>query len=493
MSTAATTARWSAAPLLRSRVAWTAVGTIALAAVLVLVRVMVLGDYYPVDDAYIGLHAAAALWAGDGTALASSTSLVHVALLAALHPVAPLGPAIIGGLGAAAYLIGIDRSAVQAGLRAPWRGVLGLLALGSGLIPLHLLNGLETATTLAVCAWLLALAGPGRAPVAFGVLAGTAAFIRPELGTLAVLLMMHRAWRAVHAGDPRDATRIAVAAGVSAAPWASWAAVTTGSVVPPTVGVKVLWFDEFPAPMSDRAADLAAGALQFAGVLGPLVLGVFALLPRAQGWVVAGFAACFYGAALVWMPSATVQYDGRYQYVLVPALLVGLAWALGDPSWRVRRYGRVVAVAALVFGVATAPTHWGYFVRPHDLTRFEITAIAAWCQDHVPPGTPVLAHDVGYLSTAGVPVVDLVGLTDRRIADRNAELISAPGPAGGEAGRRAAIVATARASGARLLVVRNSWDVQFHITAALRSAGWEVTLEHDWGTYSTWRLGPAGR
>jgi hypothetical protein len=453
-----------------------------------------LGGSYPVDDAYLTLHNVAVLYRGGDDAnfagaapLSGTTSLVHLALVAIAYPLVHVdAAALVSALAIIGYVLGIGRLADRSGVSAVGTGTLVVLALISGLLPLQLLNGLETALALAAITWLLVAASDTR-PWPLGLLAGTAPFVRPELAVLAALLLACRARAAVTRSSWHEARLLAVTTLAAATPWTIGNLLGLGSPVTNTLSAKVIWFDEFRMPVAQKIQLLFEGLWFFTAQVGPLVLGAVALVFFPVGRAALVATALFYATVTTLMPSALFQYDGRYQYLLVPILLAGLARALGTAPNRWRQGSVVVTASALLMAVLTAPAHWAYFVRPHDLTRFEYRDIADWSRHNVPNKTPVLVHDPGYLSYwTDIPLVDMVGLKNPVAASLNARFLGQLDPTG----RARSIAALARKSEPRFLIVRNDWNRIFRISDSLRNAGWSVILAHDWGFYSGFSLRP---
>src|SRR4051812_43133259 len=94
--------------------------------------------FLPIDDAYITLHNARVLWIGADPnygvgALVGATSPVPLAAVALLYPLLGSGAAIaVSFIGAALYLVGVERLAKQMDLPLVPTVVLILAAVGSG-------------------------------------------------------------------------------------------------------------------------------------------------------------------------------------------------------------------------------------------------------------------------------------------------------------------------------------------------------------------------
>src|SRR5258708_7718132 len=156
---------------------------------------------FPLDDAYITLHNARVVLEGSDPsyavpALEGATSSVHLAVLAGLGLVLDLrwASAVACWLAAAAYVAGLGALAWRFALRRVETALLIATGTAAGLVPYHLLNGLETGLALAAVTWAVVLAA-GPPSRALAVLAGLMPFIRPELALLSGLLLADQAWR----------------------------------------------------------------------------------------------------------------------------------------------------------------------------------------------------------------------------------------------------------------------------------------------------------
>lgn len=255
------------------------------------------GDF-PLDDAYITMHNARALLRGwDGTygvsPLVGATSLVHLALMAALGLIMPLPYAAmtICLAAALAYAVGLDRLVRRAGTGGWQALVLTLAGLLAGTLPTLMANGLETGLACAAVTWLLLL--DRRLPL----LAGIAPFIRPELAILAGLAMV----RTLHGASHARRLRAMAWALAGALPFAAWSWLETGHVVPATMAAKLAFFREADWTSAPRMLALRDGLVNSGlivlipglaglrdwrgwGFLAPVLLFLWFLLPGAFTW-----------------------------------------------------------------------------------------------------------------------------------------------------------------------------------------------------------------
>lgn len=349
------------------------------------------GDF-PLDDAYITMHNARALYAGaDATyglsPLTGATSLVHLLLVAILGLALPLPWAsfVVSLGGAAGYAVALDRLA--ANLESWRRPALVSIGLAIGTVPNFLVNGLETSLAMAVVAWLLALRDDKR----LSLLVGLSPFVRPELAILGVALLA----RQMLALDGRDRVRSLLSAAAVAAPFAAWSLIETGHLLPGTMAAKVAFFRDNDVGF---VARLAAPVMSLAGYgLAPLLLGLLGLR-SGPSWV---FLAAVLGTGIALIHGAFDWNEGRYLAPLLPVLLMGIADS--------RRTVVIAFVAA-----------WAAIFLPGQLNK--LVGTRAWYQVErnslaaalgmLPRGTVVLVHDAGLPAWAAphLRLVDVVGL-----------------------------------------------------------------------------------
>jgi len=441
---------------------------------------------FPYDDAYIVLHNARSLLAGRDASYAGvsplygATSAAHLAAVALLSLVAAPAWAsfAVASLGAAAYALGALRLAFAHGWSAPRALPLAALALCLAEVPHQIYNGLETGLALAALTWTLAgyaeaAPSPDAPPTPTRwvlVLTGALPFVRPELAALSLPLCV------LVVADRRRARR-AVAVDLAwvalgALPWALWYVAETGAPWPRTIAAKRAFFAEECQPWRFRLTRAADGAWAFARMVG-VFAGAWLLLGRTRlGRIGAAFSAALVASYFARMPSAFVQYEGRYLYVLLPLMLYGAAAAWRSPS----RWVRGLALALIAAGaVQSIPAVARKFRVHRDYGRLragEYRAVAGWCRAHLPPGARVLLHDAGFLAErGGLALTDLVGLkSPASVPVNEARVLAACAR-----DHAAATVHIATSSRAAYLLVLVDWNRDYYgFSRALAAAGWRV-------------------
>src|SRR5215469_12035500 len=163
--------------------------------------------WFPLDDAYIVIHSAQVLhWGFDPNfpgvpALYGATSAPFLALEYVLQFVlTPLRAAQAAcWLGVLAYAMGLVYLTRRLRLGRYEAAAIVFLGLASSLVPVHLLNGLETGFALAGVTWTLALASGERSHPRWAAFAGgCTAAIRPDLAPFTMFViaaMTYERWR----------------------------------------------------------------------------------------------------------------------------------------------------------------------------------------------------------------------------------------------------------------------------------------------------------
>ena len=443
---------------------------------------------FPLDDAYITLHNARALWAGGDanygvSPLVGATSLAHLALIALLLPFAgPVGADITACLaGALLYLWGVERLASRHGLSLAATGALMLVAAGSASLFLQLCNGLETSLVLAGVTWAIVLADGDKPSRALPLLCGLLPFLHPELGLLSATLMLRQAWRRWQGGEVRAIAMDFALAFAAAFPWMLWSWLQTGAVVPNTAAAKIAFFADAQRPLAWKLQT--AGEALLAGIGLPLLALPFA---RRSSLALAllVFALVFLGVSLWLYASGLDTYRGRYVVSLLPACL----WALSAWSGPLR----VRAVLLWACAVVAIPGVVQAKLLLEALARFTADEAVAvdWAERNLPHDRTVLVHDAGmsaYAST--LKLCDVVGLKTPSAMAVHQALTGRD-----EAQRGAAIVRIAASCRPGFAIVHHVpfWS---DMTANLKQAGWRLELLRPAGAaggYDVWRLTPPG-
>ncbi|MEM1431762.1 MAG: hypothetical protein AAGG09_20075, partial [Pseudomonadota bacterium] len=205
------------------------------------------GPKFRLDDAYIVLNNAAALFATDTAfpetpALHGSTSFLHTVAAALFGAVLSpeTGLMVLAWMGLGLFGAGVLELARSAGLSLPMRALLAATAVTTGdLVQVHL-NGLETGFAMATVTWLIVL--HRRGSWSLPIVAGMAPFVRPELLLLSALIMVEAL---VRAGIQRDTRRLRGIVGRFACVFGALLTIQylmSGSVLPSTGDAKRYFF-----------------------------------------------------------------------------------------------------------------------------------------------------------------------------------------------------------------------------------------------------------
>lgn len=429
------------------------------------VAIGLINPVFPVDDAYITLHNARSLIGGGadpvygGNATVGATSLVHLALLAALGTVLPLEAAshVLTVAAVVLYALGLVRLA-QAHAADPW------LVAGLGLlpaqIPFALTNGMETGLAMAAIVWLLVLMDRPS----LGWVAGLAAFVRPTVAVLAAILGLRRLWQL--RGSWRSLALFVGSGLIAALPFLLWSWETTGSILPSTGAAKVAFFADVSHSLKWRIG-VGFNALYLSMML-PLAIGALGLFRITGGAALMLWVVIWSGLSVWNFPSGLRHNEYRYLTELVPVLVlgwIGLAAWVSAPALRLTL--KLLGGAFLLSGISGLETRLD---APLRTARFETLRRDAG--QHIPAGSRVLIHDAGYLAWArpDLRLVDIVGLkTPRNIPVHQRLTIS-----GRADDRNEALVAITADSGADYLVELSGDPFWRQTSVALRGAGWQL-------------------
>ncbi len=348
---------------------------------------------------------------------------------------------------AGARALGVDlvHAASLLGCACALGVVLVAVSLGEALVSparrwLGLFGGAVVAVNTALACWAFAgLEGPlfalllassalafarGRLAVA-GLLAGTSALTRPE-GLLWVAALA--AAQALY-GDRRGAARAAGAAALVVAPHLLWRRAYYGAWLPNTFHAKVSLTQGHLAAGLDYLSD-ASAAFGWPLLAAFVVLGA-AVRPDRRVAAMAGFTAAYLGYL------AVIGGDGlpmfRFAVPVLPFLAAlaarGADVLLGLTDERpVRRAVGALLALAVALGART-PTGAQYeiyrYQRDVEIPRW--SAVGRWLRAVARPGDSVACVPVGAIGYySGLPLVDMMGLTDSHIA----RAPIAQGPAG---------------------------------------------------------------
>ncbi len=438
---------------------------------------------FRLDDAYIVLHNAMALWDPDGSfagtpPLEGSTSLLHTLAVAMVAPLA--GPAaglmVLSWLALFALGAGALAMAKDLGLRSGQAFTLALVPVTSGHILFVQLNGLETGWMMAATMWNFVFLHRGKTTPGVGVFLALLPFVRPELAVLSGVAGFWLCLRQI--GTPRRLTGF-ILAGVTA--FSLMLAIQfwlSGTLLPATGEAKRLFFATGEMAPTKSSNEIGIEVFRWAATfMGPVMLGLLYLRGRT------GRAALVFALGLTWVlvtqfPNIATANGFRYLYFLVPVATLGLA--LGMAAGQAQGSGRLseglatatVIVALSWNGLGMINDEPGTFHEIHE-KQMDLAATAAWIDAHADPDTPLLIHDIGYMAYATEqPLWDIVGLKTAASRPINAAALPlGPGPALG----RALTDMLAAAQSCQILV-STGWNKSLDFAGKLEAEGWRVSI-----------------
>jgi hypothetical protein len=227
----------------------------------------------------------------------------------------------------------------------------------------------------------------------------------------------------------------------------------------------------------------------FTWQIGPLVIGLLALAAAPAGRAAQAFIAAMLVLFGVMMPASLSHNDNRYLYVLVPLLVVGLAYARAQPTYKHHRLPSALIIAAALYAIATTPVQLQRYVRDIAFTRTELEGVADWVRRNLPADARIAVHDAGYIAFAtNSRLIDVVGLKtpdSQRVHEARTE------PSGG-ADRGEALAQILVETQSEYLVVFRRWDSIFNITAGVRAAGVELIAVRAEGEYQVFHVRTSG-
>jgi hypothetical protein len=449
---------------------------------------------YPIDDAYITLHNAKALLNGydynydNISPLAGTTSLVHLLLVAMAMPlIGDWSSWFVAWFAITLFTVGTLRLAVSYKLTAPHSYLLLALALTSGLIWYQLLNGLETGLAMAFIVYLLAYASEEteNSLKACGFLAGLSPFIRPELIALSGLIILWKIELLIRKeGGIKQITILFLYALLGFTPFAAFSIWQVGGVFPLTVDAKRAFFAEDSADFADKLKVVLNGIKLFFKQIGFLSLGLLVLPFTSLGRICIGFMAVFYVVYFLQLPGALHHYFFRYQYILLPFLLIGAVIAFSSEKKVIRILCSGLGLFALLFSIYSFKSNLLYYTDSNNFTKNELEPLAAWTNANIPANQTILIHDAGYMAHfTNFRLVDFVGLKTPSAIALHKQLTN---PSRGQK-RIDAIEIIAKQADAHYLIMRDGWEDSYGVAQGLKSRGWIVEMIRP-GAYQTYRI-----
>lgn len=446
---------------------------------------------FPLDDAYIALHNAQVLHVGydinyPGTpALDGSTSAIHLALVAFLMfwLAPPYADVIILWLAIFVYAAGVLRLAFcfsASRLQAALLVVAGLLAVD---VPLQVLNGLETGLAMAAVTWqIIFLISPSTccARILRNLLCGLLPFIRPELSLLSLLIIIYylkHYWQEMNSFKYLiknifyDCSWMLL----SALPWLLWYQLSTGNFYPETIRAKEYFMAQLHLPWMTKLYFLKYAVANFAGRfswVGFIGAGIL-LLVTPTGRLGILFILGFLTAYGIYYPCGLFINALRYFYVIVPWLLYGLISNCRNSDKVIRVGANLLLILVVVQTIFAFPARWNFYLFERNYFNHNLSNLANWCKQHLPPDGVILVHDAGYMAYATpFHLIDMVGLkTPSSIYYHKTMTFPSNGVLRDQAVSR--ILLHDRPG---YLIVFYSWEHKFDTVYNLQQLGWHFTL-----------------
>ena len=493
----------------RSKLAGAIVCVAAVVSLFLVILLVIGGPHFTCDDAYIFLHDAQVLWAGQDSAylgvpaLFGTTSGVFLILLMLLERIIrspEMALFVCLMIGAISYVLGLYVMCLNAGTsnRAATALAIGSLVLAGSAF--QLLNGLETGLAMSAVAWDFALLLSKRRTMALPVLCGVMPFVRPELAflsgcSLAILIFD----QTVSSRFKIEAIVVSIA---SALPFATWYWIEIGSPFPSTAAAKAYFFAEAYDPITTKLYYVAMSAGRALLVTFPLWFCVIFIRPARIRTICLLFISALLGAFLSRFPGGLWMSTSRYLFVFAPIVILGMAAGLASEHARGRRIVRYCLASALFFTALSLKNQLSSYISWLKVGDPNMRDTVAWCNSHLAPGSEILIHDAGYISFAGhFTLVDMVGLKTPASVSIHKRLTW---PSAGK-DRGLAIAQIADSFRPHYLIILKVCGVEYDIIKGLQNGGWTLTKIYEnpaspdtspWYVYQVYNLrraGPANR
>lgn len=435
------------------------------------------------DDAYITGRNAFLLLQGTtvdplyGTpSISGSTSTIHLLVVAIFSRVMPTEPALLCAAILGCWVYAAAAFAVtqqlKLGKAAPYALAMFLLV---GIMPLHMLNGLETGLALGTSLWLLVLLMDNRTSSAFvlAALCGLAVHVRIELAALAIPAFLFKAYelsqhKVMHLPAPIFMGLLGLAA---ALPPVLFVHAQTGLWLPQTWNAKSMFYAQSCLPLLQKAGISLKGLIELMLISMPICL--FLFFPNRQKLFICSivFTTAFLITYGLIFPSALLLnfYTGRYSPILLPAWIFCFLTVMAT-SPKANKNIQHSSLLVCAIGIICSLT---FAITPHVLRRGDdIKSAITWANQHIPANSALLVHDAGYIAHASTrfKLVDIVGLKTQWTAQVHSRITA---PSCGTA-RPAAIAEIAHTSGALWGVFADDWYNDMDIKNGLLSAGYTI-------------------
>jgi hypothetical protein len=448
---------------------------------------------FPLDDSYITLQNAQELLGsasafGQPGALAGATSLIHTLLTTLLLAIVGNGLvalSLASFLGGWAFLAGVGEL-TRLFSRSLWVQLAMLpLAVFIAVTPYQLTNGLETSWAMAGVIWAAyfyyrdTLAATRWLCVLLGILP----FLRPELLAFSGLVGLLLVYRHSQAGGELQTTfrftlRSAGFALLGFAPFFLLLVWLTGDWVPNTISAKKYFFAHNCFTTDWKLTTLAESTLWLFNPWPLVLLCMTGLLRDDFGRVALLFTGVFYGVYYQEFVGALFHAEGRYQYIIMPLVLLGgLLWL---PALKRLAVPKLPLIATLLATITVLFYSGAYGLAEANKARAftvnEVMPVADWLNEHTDSNDTVLLHDVGYVGYAVTAprLVDMVGLKTPEFVELHKEFTKG----GCTEPSYLAFVEIYQRTQPQYLVVLNVWDQEFGISGTLLEAGVDLALRY---------------
>jgi len=404
----------------------------------------------PLDDTYIYFQYARTFargepfsWLPGGGYTTGATSMIYVPLLALGWALGARGPwlyAVAWGLGLLFFALALWRMGRWLEREISTAAAVGgLIAAGSsGVVLWSVHSGMDGAVLLAAAVLAAEAVGArlrGRGPslVVLAWLLGAMPLVRPEAGTIAILLGASLAACAPRGYRLRTGALLVGPAVAVTAALALLNATLTGSAATNGMITKS-WMSDPTRTFSERVAKVLAETGVFLerfalprgpaferALLAPLFIagGVLGARRGRTLWLLAGVV--LVGVGLTLQSSYANVHRNRYQapflaagYALAGAALVyGLAWLASKKGpWMRYAAAGLGVVLLLASGLRdTSAWGWRFALDARDILRHPVAA-GRWLKEEVAPSEVVAVHDAGAMPyfSDHPRFLDLVGL-----------------------------------------------------------------------------------
>lgn len=436
------------------------------------------------DDSYITLSNALALIGHSNpyasVALAGSTSLLHVVMVAALAmaipPEAALGAScFISGVLYVSGLLALGRAV---GASNTSRALVAILCSWAGLSMFHVYNGLETGLALAAICWTLTWMAQERFHLVLMALPWLP-WVRPELGALSMLYLANIGLQGKKSEKGLRLTKTHWYMVGCSAFLSGLVLIFSGITPSATATAKKNWFAEDCLSPEIKYAWIQNGLTGFSSAILPILIGAPLMCLTKNGRTGILFTSLLIGAFYLKFPGGMSHYDFRYLYLSVPFMLHGLLSLSGSKRLWARRLGRATILAVAIFTLTSAPLQSIQRAKEgRDFTASHLAPAAMAALTAAGKDRSIAIHDAGYIGYVGqdARLIDIVGLKSSDVVPIHERITHA------SCGRMRsdAVAEIIKNKKPDYLIILRQWDRLFHISNSAQNAGIPFSLTPIW-------------